>query len=81
MELTPLNRTRDGLGHFEAAKIRVAELLGRSDLIIKVNHALVLGGEPGIGKDTLIEPVKGAVGPWNSRKPRRNRPRGVSTVF
>lgn len=31
----------------------------------KVNHALVLGGLQGIGKDTLIEPVKRAVGPWN----------------
>jgi hypothetical protein len=25
----------------------------------------VLGGVPGIGKDTLLEPVKYAVGPWN----------------
>ena len=31
----------------------------------KVNHALVLGGPQGIGKDTLLEPVKAAVGPWN----------------
>ena len=31
----------------------------------KINHALVLGGHPGIGKDTLLEPVKRAVGPWN----------------
>jgi hypothetical protein len=31
----------------------------------KVNHGLVLGGAPGVGKDTLIEPVKRAVGPWN----------------
>ena len=31
----------------------------------KINHALVLGGEQGIGKDTLLEPVKHAVGPWN----------------
>jgi hypothetical protein len=31
----------------------------------KPNHALVLGGAPGIGKDTLIEPVKVAVGRWN----------------
>jgi DNA polymerase III delta prime subunit len=31
----------------------------------KINHGLVLGGPPGIGKDTLIEPVKRAVGPWN----------------
>jgi hypothetical protein len=31
----------------------------------KVNHALVLGGGQGVGKDTLLEPVKHAVGPWN----------------
>jgi hypothetical protein len=31
----------------------------------KVNHALVLGGAQGIGKDTLLEPVKAAVGGWN----------------
>jgi hypothetical protein len=31
----------------------------------KINHALVLGGEPGIGKDSLLEPVKQAIGPWN----------------
>jgi hypothetical protein len=31
----------------------------------KINHALVLGGKQGIGKDTLLEPVKEAVGRWN----------------
>jgi hypothetical protein len=31
----------------------------------KINHALVLGGAQGIGKDTLLEPAKRAVGPWN----------------
>jgi hypothetical protein len=31
----------------------------------KINHALFLGGDPGIGKDTMLEPVKRAVGPWN----------------
>jgi hypothetical protein len=31
----------------------------------KINHALVLGGAQGIGKDTLLEPVKIAIGPWN----------------
>jgi hypothetical protein len=35
----------------------------------KINHALVLGGKQGIGKDTLIEPVKRAVGPWNVAEP------------
>jgi hypothetical protein len=32
---------------------------------VKVNHALVLGGQQGIGKDTILEPVKYAIGPWN----------------
>jgi hypothetical protein len=32
---------------------------------VKINHALVFGGSQGIGKDTLLEPVKRAVGPWN----------------
>jgi hypothetical protein len=31
----------------------------------KINHALVLGGHQGIGKDSLLEPLKLAVGPWN----------------
>jgi hypothetical protein len=31
----------------------------------KINHALVLGGKMGIGKDTMLEPVKHAVGAWN----------------
>jgi hypothetical protein len=31
----------------------------------KINHAPVLGGAEGIGKDTMLEPVKYAVGPWN----------------
>jgi hypothetical protein len=31
----------------------------------KINHALLLGGAQGIGKDTLLEPVKYAVGSWN----------------
>jgi hypothetical protein len=31
----------------------------------KINHAIVLGGAQGIGKDTLLEPVKFAIGHWN----------------
>jgi len=31
----------------------------------KINHALVLGGCQGIGKDTILEPLKQAIGPWN----------------
>jgi hypothetical protein len=32
---------------------------------VKINHALMLGGAPGIGKDTLLEPIKHVIGPWN----------------
>ena len=31
----------------------------------KINHALMFGGPQGIGKDTILEPVKHAVGAWN----------------
>jgi hypothetical protein len=31
----------------------------------KINHAIVLGGKPGVGKDTILEPVTRAVGTWN----------------
>jgi hypothetical protein len=31
----------------------------------KINHALVFGGDQGIGKETMLEPVKHAVGAWN----------------
>jgi hypothetical protein len=31
----------------------------------KLNHALFLAGPQGIGKDSILEPVKAAVGPWN----------------
>lgn len=31
----------------------------------KINHAIVLGGTQGIGKDTILEGVKAAIGPWN----------------
>jgi hypothetical protein len=32
---------------------------------VKINHALVIGGAQGIGKDTILEAVKAAIGPWN----------------
>ena len=38
---------------------------GRQRPADKINHALLLGGAQGIGKDTLLEPVKRAVGQWN----------------
>ena len=31
----------------------------------KINHAIVMGGGQGIGKDTILAPVKAAVGSWN----------------
>jgi hypothetical protein len=31
----------------------------------KINHGLVLGGAQGIGKDSMLEPVKRTIGPWN----------------
>jgi hypothetical protein len=34
----------------------------------KINHAMVLGGAPGIGKDTALEPVKRAIGAWNFKE-------------
>lgn len=33
----------------------------------KINHALFLGGSPGIGKDSLLVPVINAIGPWNAQ--------------
>jgi hypothetical protein len=32
---------------------------------VKINHCLVFGGDPGIGKDTILAPVRYAVGGWN----------------
>jgi hypothetical protein len=34
----------------------------------KINHALVLTGSPGIGKDTMLAPLKHGVGPWNFKE-------------
>ena len=34
----------------------------------KINHALVLTGSPGIGKDTMLEPLKHGVGAWNFKE-------------
>lgn len=33
----------------------------------KINHALVLGGAQGIGKDSILEPARRGVGAWNWR--------------
>jgi hypothetical protein len=32
---------------------------------VKINHVLVLGGAMRIGKDTILVPVRYAIGPWN----------------
>lgn len=32
---------------------------------VKINHGLILGGDQGIGKDTMLEPLRHGVGPWN----------------
>ena len=45
--------------HYEMAGARVQRPFE------KINHAIVLGGAQGIGKDTALEPVKHAIGPWN----------------
>ncbi|MGO9994122.1 MAG: hypothetical protein ACLPTF_16630 [Steroidobacteraceae bacterium] len=34
----------------------------------KVNHAIVMGGKPGIGKDSLLAPVAHGIGVWNFRE-------------
>jgi hypothetical protein len=52
---------------------RFPAISGVERLIVLVDHdangeGLVMGGEQGIGKDTLLEPVKQAVGPWNFRE-------------
>lgn len=36
---------------------------------IKINHALLIGGPPRIGKDTLLEPLKRALGSYNVSEP------------
>jgi hypothetical protein len=32
---------------------------------VKINHCIVLGGDPGIGKDSMIAGLRQAIGPWN----------------
>jgi Bifunctional DNA primase/polymerase, N-terminal/Family of unknown function (DUF5906)/Primase C terminal 2 (PriCT-2) len=45
---------------------------------IKINHGIFMGGGPGIGKDTILEPVKRAIGPWNFQE---TTPRGMRGQF
>lgn len=39
----------------------------------KINHAIVLGGKQGIGKDTLLAPAVHAIGPWNFQEVSPNQ--------
>ena len=50
------------------ADFRVLRASHRQKPGMKINHALLLGGDPGIGKDTMLEPLKQAVGPWNFKE-------------
>jgi hypothetical protein len=47
----------------------------------KINHALVLGGEQGVGKDAVIEPLKRAVGAWNFHEISPQEALGVFNEF
>jgi hypothetical protein len=59
-KLYPIEAEADHVTRWLAQRVQHPE--------IKINHALVMGGEEGIGKDTLLEPVKRAIGPWNFRE-------------
>ena len=48
---------------------------------IKINHALVLGGAPKIGKDTLLEAVVRTVGEWNFLNIKLNHLVGKNNNF
>jgi hypothetical protein len=48
---------------------------------IKINHALVLGGAPKIGKDTLLEAVVQTVGEWNFQNIKLNHLVGKNNGF
>jgi len=39
----------------------------------KINHALVLGGDMGIGKDSILVPVVHAIGSWNAQEINPNQ--------
>jgi hypothetical protein len=47
----------------------------------KINHALVLGGAPKIGKDTLLEAVARTVGEWNFLNIKLNHLVGKNNNF
>jgi Family of unknown function (DUF5906) len=47
----------------------------------KINHALVLGGAPKIGKDTLLEAVVRTVGEWNFQNIKLSHLAGKNNSF
>ena len=47
---------------------------------VKINHGLILSGAPGIGKDTMLEPLKLGVGHGISRRSRRRTSWGRTTT-
>ena len=47
----------------------------------KINHALVPGGDQGIGKDAVIAPLKHAVGSWNFAEISPQKALGVFNEF
>jgi hypothetical protein len=48
---------------------------------IKINHGLVLGGAMGVGKDSLLVPVRHAVGSWNFQEVTPQQVMGRFTGF
>src|SRR5262245_25374166 len=48
---------------------------------VKINHALVLGGAPKIGKDTLLEPLVHTLGTWNVKNIKLNHLVGKNNEF
>jgi hypothetical protein len=48
---------------------------------IKINHALMLGGAPKIGKDTLLEAVVRTLGTWNFKNIKLNHLVGKNNEF
>ena len=64
----------------DAEHIIAGSPIACSDRDEKINHALVLGGAQGIGKDTLLEPVSTPSGRGISTRRRRSRCSGGSTA-
>ncbi len=48
---------------------------------IKINHLLLFGGVPGIGKDEILAPVRHAIGPWNFTEATAEQVMGAFTEY